>query len=214
MRIALFGPPGVGKGTQAALLVEREKLAQISTGEMIRAAMREESDVGQEARQYVESGRLVPGEIVRRLAEDAIAHQDFDQFILDGYPRTIEQAEWLTLFLDRNEAPLTAVVSIIVPDEIIVERLSSRRIHRDTGKVYHLNFNPPPGDVPPEVIVQRSDDRPEAIRKRLREYREQTMPVSDYYRTRGLLREVDGVGEVEEVYERIRAEIDRSVPAS
>ena len=203
MRLVLFGPPGVGKGSQARLLSERQQIKHISTGILLRRAIRDKSELGKEVREYVEDGKLVPGRLVRSLAEDAIAGQDFDGYVLDGYPRTIEQAEWLSEYLQENEAPLSAVVSLVVPDDVIVDRLSKRRVNRETGENYHLDFKPPPADVDESVIVQREDDKPEAIRKRLRIYKEQTFPVEDFYRRRGQLAEVNGVGSFEEVYERI-----------
>lgn len=213
MRLILFGPPGIGKGTQSALLVERLSLTHVSTGDMLRAAMRAGTPVGDEARSYIESGRLVPGSVVRKLAEERLGELGVDDFVLDGYPRTVEQAEWLTTFMANAGVQLDAVVSLVGPDDVIVERLSRRRIHKVTGESYHLDFNPPPADVDPELIIQRVDDQPEAIRKRLEVYRAETQPVEAYYRARDLHHEVDGVGEIEEVYARIIAVLRQAVPA-
>lgn len=203
MRLIIFGPPGAGKGTQATLLEERRGLVQISTGDIIREAMKNETPVGKEAKSYVEQGELVPDEVVRKLAENAIADEDHDDFVLDGYPRTEQQADWLTEFLETHDAPLDAVLSLSVPDEVIVRRLSRRRVHRETGETYHLDHNPPPDDVDPSDVVQRDDDKPDTIRKRLSVYREETEPLEDYYERRGTLVSVDGEGDIEEVYERI-----------
>ncbi len=203
MRIALFGAPGTGKGSQAALLKKNEGLEHISTGIILRNAIRNGSEIGAEAGKYMETGSLVPGPIVRKLAEDAIAKANFDQYVLDGYPRTIEQAEWLTEFLDEHDSPLLAVVSLVVPDEVIVNRISKRRVNIKTGENFHLDFKPPPADIDPQDIIQRSDDRPEAILKRLLVYHDQTQPVEDYYRERDLLLEVNGVGSFEDVNERV-----------
>jgi adenylate kinase len=210
MRIALFGPPGAGKGTQASILADMYGLVSISTGNLIRAAIREESELGLKAREYSTSGRLVPGDLVRQLADDAIASVAFDNFILDGYPRTIEQAEWLNEFLRAYKAELQAVVFLSVSDEVIIRRLSKRRVHRITGESYHLDFLPPPADVEPADIVQRSDDRPEAIAARLRGYRDETKPLEEYYRRKGLLREVNGNCSVESVHARIMTLLDPS----
>lgn len=213
MRIVLFGPPGAGKGTQARLLSERRDLCHISTGVIIRDAMEEETPVGVEAKSYVEAGELVPDDVVRRLAEDAIADEEHDGFVLDGYPRTLQQAEWLTTFLEREGAPLTAIINLDVPDEQIVERLSKRRVHTETGENFHLEAKPPPEDVDPALIVQRPDDQPEAIRKRLRVHREETTPVRAYYEDRPTYRSVDGTGSFEEVYGRIEAALEETTPA-
>lgn len=203
MRLVIFGPPGAGKGTQARLLEERRGITQISTGDILRAALEEETPLGQKAKSYVESGELVPDELVRKLAEQAITDEGYDDFVLDGYPRTQQQAEWLTKFLEEHEAPLDAVVSLEVPNEVLVRRLSRRRIHDETGETYHLDHDPPPDDVDPDLIVQRSDDEPETVRNRLAVYREETEPLASYYEKQDALVSVDGVGNIEEVFQRI-----------
>lgn len=204
MRIVLFGPPGAGKGTQAARLEKEYGLTHISTGVLIRESIASDSDPGRKAREYVEAGKLVPGPIVREIAETAIAEVGYDDFILDGYPRTIEQAEWLTEFLEQHDKPVQAVISLKVDTEVIVGRLSQRRVNVRTGENYHLEFNPPPDDVPPEDIIQRKDDRSEAIRHRLQVYEQQTRPVEEYFRRQGVLTQISGDASVEEVSERIR----------
>ncbi|MEX0599971.1 MAG: adenylate kinase [Rhodothermales bacterium] len=203
MRIVFLGPPGIGKGTQAALLAKRRGWSHISTGVIIRAAIEDGTPLGEAAEEYVREGDLVPDKIVRVLAETAIEEAGYDRFVLDGYPRTIVQAEWLTSFLEEHERPLDVAISLEVPTEVIVDRLSKRRVHKVTGENYHLEFKPPPPDVDPELIIQRDDDKPEFIRNRLDVYREETEPVAVYYRERGLLLEIDGVGAIEEVYARI-----------
>lgn len=208
MRIILFGPPGAGKGTQARRLESNRGLEQIATGDIIRAAMKNETPVGLEAKSYVEKGELVPDEVVRKLAENAIADRDLDDFILDGYPRTTQQAEWLTEFEEKNDAPIHACISLQVPDEVIVDRLSKRRVHRQTGTTYHLDHNPPPEDVDTDMIIQRDDDRPATVRNRLNVYREETQPLEDYYEGRDLLVRVDGTGDIEDVYDRITGVLD------
>lgn len=208
MRIIIFGPPGAGKGTQARLLEARRRLTQVSTGDIIRSAMKRETPIGKEAKAYVEQGELVPDTVVRKLAEQAIADEGYDDFVLDGYPRTTQQAEWLTEFLKEHETPLHAVVSLQVPDEVIVDRLSKRRIHKETGETYHLDMDPPPDDVDPSLIVQRPDDQPETIRNRLSVYHEQTAPLEAYYRERDVYHAVEGVGDIEEIYTRITTTLD------
>ena len=203
MRLIIFGPPGAGKGTQAALLEQRRGITQISTGDILRAAMDQETALGQKAKAYVEAGELVPDELVRKLAEQAIADESFTDFVLDGYPRTLQQAEWLTEFLEGRDTPLHAVLSLEVPDEVLVRRLSRRRVHAETGETYHLDHNPPPDALDPDLIVQRSDDEPETVRNRLAVYREETAPLASYYEKRDALVSVDGVGDIEEVFQRI-----------
>ena len=202
-----------GKGTQAELLVERYDLKHISTGAILREAMKAQTPLGQEARRYVDAGRLVPSSLVRQLAEDAIAANGYDDFVLDGYPRTVEQAEWLTAFLEQHEAPLHAVVSVQVPPETIVDRLSKRRVHKETGENYHLDFKPPPPDVDASLIYQRPDDQPAAIRRRLEVYVEETQPVEAYYRAQSNYYALDGVGDFEAVHARIENVIQEAVAA-
>lgn len=211
MRLVIFGPPGAGKGTQAGLLEERRGLVQISTGDIIREAMKNETPVGKEAKSYVENGELVPDEVVRKLAENAIADEDYDDFVLDGYPRTLQQAQWLTSFMDDHDLAIDAVLSLEVSDDVIVERLSRRRVHKETGDTYHLDHDPPPADVDSDLIIQRDDDQPETIRNRLSVYREETQPLEEYYAERDLLLPVDGEGGIEEIYGRIESALDRRV---
>ncbi|MBB4089279.1 adenylate kinase [Salinibacter ruber] len=208
MRLIIFGPPGAGKGTQAGLLEERHGITQISTGDILREAMAQETELGQEAKSYIDAGELVPDALVRDLAEQAIADEGHDDFMLDGYPRTDQQAEWLTEFLASNETPLDGVLSMKVPDDVLVRRLSRRRVHEETGETYHLDHDPPPEDVDPDLIVQRSDDEPETIQNRLDVYREETAPLATYYEERDLLVPVDGTGGIEEVFGRIEEALD------
>jgi len=208
MRLIIFGPPGAGKGTQAGLLEDRWGIPQISTGDILRESMNEGTPLGKKAKSYVEAGELVPDEVVRKLAEQAIAEEGYDDFLLDGYPRTRQQAEWLTEFLEEHETPIDAVISLEVPDEVLVRRLSRRRVHAETGETYHLDHDPPPEDVDPDLIVQRSDDEPETVRNRLEVYRDETEPLAAYYEERGALVSVDGVGDIEEVFERIEQVLD------
>ena len=204
MRILLFGPPGAGKGTQASLLRDRHSLKHLSTGDMFRAAMKAETSIGLEAKSYIHAGKLVPDEVTWKIAKEALEAIGAEDFILDGYPRTIQQADWLHDYLANLGKPLDAVVSLEVPNERIINRLSRRRMHTETGEIYHLDFNPPPADVPAELIMQRKDDVPEAIAKRLNTYDEQTSPLKNYFEEKGALCPVDGVGDIEEIYGRIQ----------
>jgi len=185
------------------MLVEKRGVTHISTGILLRRAIREETELGQKARDYVESGHLVPGELVRELANGALAEAGYDQFVLDGYPRTIDQANWLMSDLSGHGTSLTAVISLVVSDDVIVDRLSKRRINIRTGENYHLDYKPVPPDVPPEDVVQRKDDRAEAILHRLSVYRKKTFPVVAFFRDLGLLHEISGEGTFSDVCDRI-----------
>lgn len=203
MRLVLFGPPGAGKGTQARRLTERFSLRQISTGDLFRTALRDETPVGLEAKRYLDEGKLVPDAVVNRMVEGALDALGHDDFILDGFPRTVEQARWLLGYLDRVDAPLDAVVSLKVEPDLIVQRLSRRRTDRETGAIYHLDFNPPPADLPADRLIHRSDDQPEAIRTRLAVYEEETRPVEDVFRGAVPFFEINGIGEIDEVQHRV-----------
>lgn len=212
MRIVIFGPPGAGKGTQSRLLKERLGLTQVATGDLIRAEIKRGTQLGRTFQTYIEEGKLVPDADIRSIAEQAVARLDYNHFILDGYPRTVQQATWLEAFLAEHHAPLHAVLSLIVPTENIVARLSQRRMHAETGDTYHLTFNPPPADVNPALIQQRPDDRPEAIRERLRVYDEQTLPVRKFYEKDPRYVEISGTGEVQEVHRRLLEVLGRFAP--
>jgi len=210
MRIAFFGPPGAGKGTQALMLADKTKHKHISTGAIIREAMKAKTPIGEAARKYMDEGVLVPDHLVQELAKEAITDSELDCFILDGFPRTLPQARWLNAFLKEHGTPLHAIISLVVPDEIIIDRLSKRRVHAETGENYHLDFRPPPKDIDPALIMQRPDDKPEAIRQRLSVYHQQTEPIESYFRDLNLLVEVDGVGTFDEVQHRIEVALEKA----
>jgi len=209
MRLVLFGPPGAGKGTQSLLLKDRFGLDIISTGNLIRTAIAEETALGNVAKELVHAGQLVPDELVRDLANESMADHMFDRFILDGYPRTTTQATWLQDFLHAYKSPLEAVISLKVSDQVIVDRLSNRRINRVTGESYHLIYHPPPADLDPDLIIRRKDDAPESVLARLETYRRETQPVEEYFRSEGVLVEVSGEGHVDEIFERVLASVER-----
>ena len=207
MRILMFGPPGAGKGTQAKMLVDRFNLHHISTGNMLREVIKAGTEFGRIAKQYIDQGRLVPNDMIRVLAEEAITEANLDQFILDGYPRTVEQAEWLAGFMEEHDIDLSVIASLKVPDEVIVDRLSKRRVHKITGENYHLDYKPPPPDVDPELIEQRPDDRAEAVRRRLRIYHNQTKPVEDFYVNHPKYLSIDGTQPMDVVHDTITEQL-------
>ncbi|HLE56763.1 MAG TPA: adenylate kinase [Rhodothermia bacterium] len=210
MRLILFGPPGSGKGTQAAILVETEGLVHLSTGNMFRAAIRQGTPVGLRAKEHMDAGRLVPDDVAWNIARSALEELDFNDFVLDGYPRTIRQAIWLDNELgERGGVPF--FLSLEVPDDVIVRRLSGRRMHPATGKIYHLEFSPPPKSVRATELIHRPDDHPEAILNRLEVYHAETCPVKEHYRETGMIAEIDGQGNVDEVAARIQLVL-RSLP--
>jgi adenylate kinase len=209
MRLVLLGPPGSGKGTQSALLAERLGVPHISTGDMLRAAVAAGTELGSKAAAHMEAGELVPDDLVVLIVRERLSQPDANEgFLLDGFPRTDVQAEKLGGMLEEISSGLDAVVLIDVPEEDILRRLSGRRVCLACGAVYHIDSNPPPEHRRcPEggecSFVQRHDDTEAVIKERLRIYREQTSPLINYYKSRGLLVSVDGVGSVREVFDRI-----------
>jgi len=207
MRMILFGPPGAGKGTQAARLLERYKVAHLSTGDMLRAAVKAKSELGQAAEGYMKRGELVPDQLVCDLVVERLAQPDCTNgFMLDGFPRTVPQAEALAVTLEKAGITLDLVLVLEVPDTLIVERITGRRSDPETGAIYHLKFNPPPADVAGRV-VQRSDDTEEACRTRLAKYHAETTPVLPVFEAAGIVKRIDGVGTPDEVTARVIAAI-------
>ena len=208
--LVLLGPPGAGKGTQAERLVNDFGLPYYSTGIILREAVDRDSELGRTAKGYMERGELVPDELISKvIAERLDSGEADDGFLLDGFPRTVAQAEMLDGALDSRGRSLTAVLLIDAPDDEVVRRLSGRRTCVKNQHVYHLEFDPPknPGvcDQDGSRLVQRDDDRPETVQKRLSVYHAQTSPLIDWYDEKGLLRRFDGTLAPEEVNSRIRA---------
>ncbi len=208
MRVILLGPPGAGKGTQARFISERYNIPQISTGDMLRAAVSAGSPLGKKVQAVMDSGALVSDDIIIELVKERIQEPDCSNgFLFDGFPRTIPQAQ----ALDDAGVEIDHVLEIHVDDEEIVSRMSGRRVHPDSGRVYHVKHNPPKvadvDDETGEPLVQREDDQEDTVRKRLEVYREQTRPLVDYYqqsRSRPVAyARVDGVGSVEDIQQRI-----------
>lgn len=208
MKLILLGAPGAGKGTQAEKICEKFSIPQISTGNIIRAAMKQETEAGKKAQTFVNAGQLVPDAVVIEMVNERLKQDDCKNgFILDGFPRTVAQAE----ALEEMGVQIDAVVDIQVPDEVITDRLSGRRACLACGATYHLEFNPSKlegkCDRCGADLVVRKDDQPETIQERLKVYHDQTQPLVDFYLARGVLKEVDGTKPVEEVTESTLAVI-------
>jgi len=207
-RVVLLGPPGAGKGTQAKLLEEKFSACQISTGDILRKAVAERTPLGREASEYINRGALVPDGVIVNLVAERLKEKDCEKgFILDGFPRTIPQATSLNAILNQRGIRLSAVLSVRVPHNVIIERLAGRRTCRNCGALSHVVFTPPKKEGVCDrcggALYQRDDDREETIANRLKVYEDQTAPLVDYYRGQGLLREIDGVGDVDEIRGRI-----------
>lgn len=209
MRIVLFGPPGSGKGTQASLLKEKTGAAHVSTGEILREAVANGTEVGLKAKAYMEQGALVPDDVVIAIAKDKLESIGDKGFIFDGFPRTIAQAEAFDVALAEIGKPLDAVVNLKVDDEELVKRLSGRRVCPSCGEPYHVDTKKPQVDGKCDKcgadLVHRADDQAEAIRNRLQVYANQTSPLLGYYEGKGILKNIDAVGGIDEIQNRIAA---------
>lgn len=197
MHIILMGPPGAGKGTQAALLAEQEQIPHISTGDIFRANVGQGTPLGKLAKEYMDAGKYVPDDVTNAMVKDRLAQADCQKgFILDGYPRTPDQANALAGMLADLGLKLDAVVNIAVPDELLVERAVGRRVCKSCGATYHVKFNPPSTegvcDKCGGALVQRSDDQAEKVTVRLDEYHGKTAPLLEFYDKQGLVKSVDG----------------------
>jgi len=203
MDLIFLGPPGAGKGTQAEAIIKEFGIPQISTGDIIRAAIREGSALGKEFKSYTDAGKLVPDELVNRMVDERLRRPDCKPgFLLDGFPRTVVQAEALDRMLAAMGRRLQHVLLLEVADQILLERITGRRSDPETGRVYHVKFDPPPPEVAGRLI-QRSDDKEEVLRARLEEYHAKTAPLIPYYQKAGLLRRIDGVGKMDEIRGRV-----------
>lgn len=214
MRLILLGAPGTGKGTQGALLEEYLQVPRISTGEMLRAAIADGTKVGLEAKAYLDAGQLVPDEVVTGIVKERLSMDDAAAgFILDGYPRTVSQAEAFDQFLKENNSKLDGTIFLDVAEKNILARLAGRRSCSACGMDFNVTMRPHEWEIRDCrdrqrcQLVYRSDDKPDVVVKRLKVYQQQTAPLFDYYTKQGCLIEIDGFGSVEEVFERIRKEL-------
>jgi adenylate kinase len=212
MKMIMLGPPGSGKGTQAKMIAERLQVPQISTGDMLRAAVKEGSPMGLKAKAMMDAGALVADEVVVGIVRERLQKEDCVKgFILDGFPRTVPQADALKVSLEDLDKNLDVVLSLEVDNDAVVGRVAGRRTCRDCGKMYHLRFDPPEKagrcDKCGGELFQRDDDCEETIRKRLEVYSQQTAPLIEYYQHEGLLRSIDGMQSIQAVQVRILAEL-------
>ena len=214
MNVVLMGPPGVGKGTQAARLKALLGVPHVSTGDILRGSMQEGSGLGRRVKEFVESGRLVPDDLMGDVIAEHLSRHGQGGFVLDGFPRTLEQVAILDRVLAKLGTSLDRVLILVAPEAEIVRRLSGRRTCPKCGAVYHLERRPPKAagicDKCGSALVQRKDDTEEVIHERLKVYATQTLPVAEAYRAKGVLAEIDGLGEVEEVGERLKAGLGKA----
>jgi len=212
MNLILLGGPGAGKGTQAKKLIDEYKIPQISTGDMLRAALANKTQLGLKAKEYMDKGALVPDSVVIGLVEERLAKPDCNSgYILDGFPRTVPQAEALDQVLSKLGQEIDHVLSIEVDNDELVKRLSGRRTCRSCGAMYHVMFSPPEKegvcDKCGGELYQRDDDNEATVRNRLKVYEEQTSPLISFYEKKGLLRKVEGTGSIDDIYSRLNSVI-------
>jgi adenylate kinase len=208
MIVVLMGPPGAGKGTQAGRLAERQSVAHVASGDLFREALAAGTPLGQQAKGYMDRGELVPDDIVVKMVLERLAKPDCDRgVILDGFPRTAAQAEALDGALAAQGRRVDAALLMEVPEAAILERMTGRRICRNCQAPYHIKFNPPAREGVCDrcggALYQRDDDREETVRHRLQVYQQQTLPLVSYYRQHKILRQIDGLGEVDEITSRL-----------
>ena len=208
MKILLLGPPGGGKGTQASFLIEKFEIPQISTGDMLREHVKNQTELGQKAKGCMDSGGLVPDEVILGMMRERLIKYDcMNGYILDGFPRTIPQAEGLDFLLSKLDQNLDFVVVIEVQDDIIVERMGGRRVHLASGRVYDVKYNPPgvpdKDDQTGDNLIIRTDDQEDTVRKRLEIYHSDTSPLIEYYKQKGIVNYVDGATDISKVQKSI-----------
>jgi len=212
MNLMVFGAPGAGKGTQAKFLVEKYGIPQISTGDMLRAAIVEKTAMGMEAKRYMDAGELVPDSTIIGIIEERLAKEDCQKgFILDGFPRTLAQAEALDELLEKQGKKIDKVLSFEVPDELIIKRIAGRRVCPKCGASYHVEFNPPKAegicDACGSELIIRKDDNEETVKNRLSNYHSQTAPLVDFYQNKGVFAQIDGSQKLEKVTQDMFAKL-------
>ncbi len=217
MRIILLGPPGAGKGTQAQNLIRDYGLVQLSTGDMLRGAVKSGSEIGKQAKAVIDSGALVSDEIVIGIVRNRIARPDCaNGYMLDGFPRNLTQAKKLDEMLASQNEQIDKVVELCVNDAAVVARIAGRRFHMESGRSYHIEFNPPKiegkDDETGEALAKRDDDNQKTMQSRLDTYHEQTEPLIKYYEANGVLVSIDGMGTPDEVFSRIKLVLDQKFP--
>ncbi|MGO5064318.1 adenylate kinase [Clostridium sporogenes] len=208
MRVILLGPPGAGKGTQAKLISKKFSIPHISTGDIFRANIKEKTPLGIEAKRYIDNGQLVPDEVTIGIVKDRLTKDDCDNgFLLDGFPRTVAQAEALDEFLKGINKDLDVALLTKVPEEFILERMTGRRVCTSCGASYHIRFNPPKVegkcDICDNELIQRKDDTEATVKERLEVYSKQTYPLINYYKDNGIISEVDGTEAIDKVFGNI-----------
>lgn len=208
MNIILLGPPGAGKGTQAKMLIDKYRMPQISTGDILRAAVKEGTPLGKEAKSFMDKGQLVPDSVVIGIVEERIQQPDCQRgYMLDGFPRTVPQAEALDEMLRKRKSKIDHVVSVEVARDELVKRLTGRRTCRECGEGFHIHSKPPQKaekcDKCGGELYQRDDDNEKTVTARLQVYENQTFPLIEYYKKQGKLKPVDGLGEMKTIFERI-----------
>jgi adenylate kinase len=213
VRLILLGPPGAGKGTQAKQLEEELKIPQIASGDLLRLAVRNKTPLGVEAKRYMDQGTLVPDDLVIKLIEERLGDPDAARgFILDGFPRTLAQAEALRVMLERYSWAIDGVLALVVPDQEIIKRISGRRTCKNCGAMYHTIFDPPRNvglcNKCNGELYQRDDDAEDTVKMRLEVYDTQTRPLLAYYQDRGLLKRIEGVGSLDDVRRRMKTAVD------
>ena len=208
MKILLIGPPGGGKGTQAKKLSSKFNIPQISTGDMLRDHVKRMSELGIEAKEFMDKGELVPDELILKMMKSKLSDNDCNNgYILDGFPRTLPQAKGLDALLDNIDSNLDKVIIIKVDDDVIIDRMSGRRVHKNSGRIYHIKYNPPKNegldDITNEPLSIRSDDKRETVKNRLKIYHDLTKPLINFYNIKNILFEVNGENEIEDVFANI-----------